>query len=209
MTAKTDYDMTPQQASDLSGWAQMQLPDRVMMMTHYAATYGQAKLVELFAQFMGMACSVTENCKEMTDTVLVSEYDAHPDRVESINLPTIIGACQGVMLAGHCDDPAGACYGCAYRIGSVANQSPDATSDAEYQLCDPRGFLCHAEVDDDGNPTKVCVGHAKAAKALQRAGDEPAASSPAPGSARIDGTAGPGAGVTPWHNHPEPLKFVS
>lgn len=209
MTAQPDYDMTPQQASEIANWAQLRLPDRVMMMTHFAAQYGQAKLVELFAQFVGMANSVAENCHEMTDLVLVTEYGAHPDRIEGINLPTIIGACQGVMLASGCDDPAGACMGCAYRLGSIANQSPIATADACHALADLRRFMCHAETDEQGEPNKVCVGHAKVAKALRRAESSIASASPEPESATIVGTAGPAAGPTPCRPLPAPLKFAS
>lgn len=160
----TDYSMTPQQASKILGLAQVALPDRQQMLAHYAATHGQEQLLELFAQFIGMANSVAENCGHMTDLVLITEMGMHPDKFDSINLPTIVGACQGVMLAAQCDT-AGACEGCAYRLGTMANQSPVATSDAAYMSFDQRGFMCHAEVDERGHPLKVCVGHAKACKA--------------------------------------------
>lgn len=100
----------------------------------------------------------------MTDLVLITEMGMHPDKFDSINLPTIVGSCQGVMLTAQCDT-ARACEGCAYRLSTMTNQSPIATLDAAYMDFDQRGFMCHAEVDERGNQLKVCVGHAKVCKA--------------------------------------------
>jgi hypothetical protein len=163
MAENTEYSMTPAAATDLAALVTLDLAGRREALACYAQEQGVAALVELFAQFIGMANSVAANCAEMSDTVLITECGVHPDRFASVNLPTILGACQGVALAWKCD-PAGACYGCAYRLGSIANQSPIATADADYMAHDQTGFLCHAYLDESGEPTKVCVGHAKANK---------------------------------------------
>ncbi|WP_426237391.1 hypothetical protein [Pseudomonas sp. TWP3-2] len=163
MSECTDYTMTTQQAADVTALVGVPLAGRISLLTDYCNEHGSERLVELFAQFIGMANAVADNCRNMTDLVLIGELGMHPDRFDSLNLPTVLGACQGVVLAAQCD-PAGACEGCAYRVGSMANQSPMATSDAAYMAFDQRGFMCHAETDDRGNPTKVCVGHAKAFK---------------------------------------------
>ena len=163
MPANCEYSMTPNDAADIANIALLDLPMRQECLSYYLEKNGPLRFVELFAQFIGMANSVAENCAEMSDQVLIEECGVHPDRFVSVNLPTIIGACQGVMIASKCD-PVGACYGCAYRLGSIANQSPIATSDAECMAHDQKGFLCHAHLDDQGEPTKVCVGHAKATK---------------------------------------------
>lgn len=167
MSSCTDYSMSVDDARLIAGMSQYDLETRRDMLGAVLVTEGPGRLVEMLAQLIGMANSVAENSKEITDSVLISEYGAHPERVEGINLPSIIGACQGVQLAAKCD-PAGACYGCAYRLGSVANQSPIATSDAEYVAENARGFGCHAETDTHGNATKVCVGHAKAHQAQNK-----------------------------------------
>ena len=163
MPANSEYSMTHSDAMDLAGFAQFDLVMRREALTSYLQRNGSQRLVELTAQLIGMANSVVENCAEMSDQVLIEECGVHPDKFTSVNLPTIIGACQGVMIASKCD-PAGACYGCAYRLGSIANQSPITTSDAEFMAHDQKGFMCHAHLDEQGEPTKVCVGHAKAAK---------------------------------------------
>lgn len=163
MPANVEYTMTPADAMVLADTATLDLAKRREALTLYLQRNGSGRLVELFAQFIGMANSVGANCAEMSDIVLINECGVHPDHFDSLNLPTIIGACQGVVLAGKCD-LSGACFGCAYRLGSIANQSPIATSDADHMAYDQKGFMCHADTDQYGAPTKVCVGHAKANK---------------------------------------------
>lgn len=163
MPANCEYSMSRSDAQNLAGIAQLDLPMRRQALTKYLQLNGSQRLVEFMAQLIGMANSVASNCAEMSDQVLIIECGVHPDKFTGVNLPTIIGACQGVMIANKCD-PAGACHGCAYRLGSIANQSPITTCDAEFMAHVPKGFLCHAHLDGDGEPTKVCVGHAKAAK---------------------------------------------
>lgn len=162
MPANCEYSMTRDDAIELAGIAQFDLAMRREALTGYLQRNGSQRLVELLAQFIGMANSVAENCAEMSDQVLIEECGVHPDKFTSVNLPTIIGACQGVQIASKCD-PKGACHGCAYRLGSIANQSPITTCDAEFMAHDRKGFMCHAHLDEQGEPTKVCVGHAKAA----------------------------------------------
>jgi len=163
MPANTEYSMSWNDASNLAGIAQLDLVMRREALTCYLQRNGSQRLVEFMAQLIGMANSVAANCAEMSDQVLITECGVHPDKFTSVNLPTIIGACQGVMIASKCD-PAGACHGCAYRLGSIANQSPITTCDAEFMAHDQKGFMCHAHLDAEGEPAKVCVGHAKAAK---------------------------------------------
>ncbi|WP_162235686.1 hypothetical protein [Pseudomonas congelans] len=163
MAANIEYNMTRSDASDLAGIAQLDLAMRREALTRYLRLNGSQRLVEFTAQLIGLANSVAENCAEMSDQVLIEECGVHPDKFTGVNLPTIIGACQGVLIASKCD-PAGACHGCAYRLGSIANQSPITTCDAEFMAHDQKGFMCHAHFDEQGEPTKVCVGHAKASK---------------------------------------------
>lgn len=61
-------------------------------------------------------------------------------------------------------NPRGTCPGCAYRLGTPANTSPVTTSDAIYCRQELSRFYCHADLDDQGNPVRTCVGHAKAMK---------------------------------------------
>lgn len=164
MPENTEYSMSPDDALLIAGIGQHDLVLRRTLVRQVLEQHGPERLVELLAQFIGMANSVAANCAEMSDMVLIHECGVHPDKFESVNLPTIFGACQGVQIASKCN-PAGACHGCAYRLGSIANQSPITTSDAEFMAHDRKGFMCHAELDERGEPLRVCVGHAKAARA--------------------------------------------
>lgn len=165
--ANCEYSMSTDDALLIAGMSQYDLETRRDMVGAVLVTEGAGRLVEMLAQLIGMANSVAENGAAMSDQVLIVECGVHPDKFDSVNLPTIIGACQGVLIASKCD-PAGACHGCAYRLGSVANQSPIATCDAEFMAHDHKGFMCHAYLDED-RPTRVCVGHAKAFKAVGHA----------------------------------------
>ncbi|WP_143501540.1 hypothetical protein, partial [Pseudomonas aeruginosa] len=116
----------------------------------------------LFAQVLGMANAVAENCRAMVELILI-ERGEHPHTAEQANLPTMFGALQGVVLAATVD-PRGTCAGCAYRLGTPANTSPVTTTDAIYCRQELSRFYCHADLDDQGNPVRTCVGHAKAMK---------------------------------------------
>lgn len=168
MPANTEYMMAPTVALELTQIVQNELAERIELLTTFLNQRGEKSLIEAFAQFMGLANSVVENCAAMSDQVLIEECGVHPDKFTSVNMPTILGALQGVVLASGCE-PAGACHGCAYRLGSIANQSPIATEDAAYMAFNSKGFMCHAYADDAGEPTRVCVGHARACKQLDQA----------------------------------------
>jgi hypothetical protein len=168
MRTNDEYMMPPTVALELAEIVQNDLAGRIELLTTFMNRLGEKSLIETFAQFIGMANSVAENCAAMSDQVLIEECGVHPDKFTSVNMPTILGALQGVVLASGCE-PAGACHGCAYRLGSIANQSPIATSDAAYMAFNSKGFMCHAYTDDAGEPTRICVGHARACKQLDQA----------------------------------------
>lgn len=137
------------------------------MLASYATVHGHAALVDLVAQFVSVAKSVTSNCREMAEHLLTLQ-GAHPYEAEKINMPTLDGALAGAKLANSVD-PRGACHGCAFRLGSVANQCPSTMLDAAWCQRDVHRFMCHARgVLDDGTPTVRCVGDAKAQRALVR-----------------------------------------
>lgn len=168
MPINTDYDIAPTVALELAGIVKIGLERRIELLTALLHSRGEKSLIEAFADFIGMANSVVENCAAMSDQVLIEECGVHPDKFTSVNMPTILGALQGVLLASSCE-PAGACHGCAYRLGSIANQSPIATLDAAYMAFNSKGFMCHAYIDHAGEPTRVCVDHARACKQLDQA----------------------------------------
>jgi hypothetical protein len=163
----TDYQLTDAEADSLKGVVQLPYDIRHEVLTHYAKDRGHDALASLFAQFIGMANSVIANNREMAEMMLITEGNMLPQNAEKINLPTLFGALQGVALANSTKQ-AGLCSGCAYRLGAAANQSPPTTSDAEYCVQEGNDFNCHEKLDERGNPTKLCIGHARATKRLRQ-----------------------------------------
>lgn len=163
-----DYAMSPAQANALLGTTGLPQDLRVMVLQNYAGAHGLAEVVDLFAHFIGLANSVVENNREAAELVLVTEGGLHPNTASKINLPTIMGALAGVKLAAGISQDR-TCVGCAFRLGTCANQSPITTIDADD--CSEPGeepFMCHEDLDDLDMPTKACAGFAQARAARKR-----------------------------------------
>jgi hypothetical protein len=156
--ASREYTLSKSDASWLVGAVLLPAEIRRQVLQKYVIEKGQAALVNLFAQFMGLANSVVENSKDAIEIFAICEGRIHPDG-PGLNLPTIFGACNGVIVADGIAQE-GLCGGCAFRIGTLANQSPVTTCDADY--CGHPGepvFYCH-EHDGDA-PTNACAGFAR------------------------------------------------
>lgn len=160
-----DYQLSDTEATVLQDVAGESICGRREILAIYAADNGIDALINLFAQFVGLANAVVTSSREATEMILITEGSMHPHAAERANLPTIGGALSGAILANSVD-PAGLCTGCAYRKGTPANHSPSTTSDAEYELQNGGDFHCH--MNEPGEATKKCIGHAKAAHALRK-----------------------------------------
>lgn len=158
----TDYSMLRRDALWLSGTVMLPIDIRRLSLERYVETHGHDAMLEAFAQFMGLASSVAANAAAMCSMQRILDGTEYPDQPESrVNLPTPFGALQGVLLAGEVDSSL-TCETCAFRLGSVANQSPITTADADY--CSHPGetpFMCHEGVDEREDPTKACAGFAQ------------------------------------------------
>ncbi|OWK35167.1 hypothetical protein FRUB_10009 [Fimbriiglobus ruber] len=98
---------------------------------------------------------MVENNREMAELLLITEGGLSPDEAAKANLPTLFGALGGILLTEGVDQ-AKTCGGCAFRLGTCANQSPSTTCDADW--CSHPGeqdFMCHEDLDDQGNPIPV------------------------------------------------------
>lgn len=156
-----DYQMTRQQADLLKGISLVPFDLRSQALRLHADLVGLDRFVDLFANFIGMANSVVANNREMVELLLITEGGMHPHTAEKANLPTIFGALQGIELAEGVD-LSKVCAGCAYRLGTPANQSPSTTCDAGDVLQPGEAvFLCHAELDAETQPYKACGGYAQ------------------------------------------------
>lgn len=162
MVDQTDYAISADDAEWLAG-ATMLTPDtRREVMSAMMEHIGPDRMAALFSEFIGLANSVCANAAEMVSLQRIIDGHEHPDREsDRVNLPTPFGALQGIILASEVD-ALEACGGCAFRLGTIANQSPITTADADY-CSDPLSppFMCHEHMDDQGNPTRGCAGFAK------------------------------------------------
>ncbi|MGN7495927.1 hypothetical protein [Pseudomonas lactis] len=174
ITARTDiagYEMSPQDAHALAQLVSSSSQDRVTFLEEHLSRHGTDNLVKLFVRFVECADSVITNCKSMAELLLITEGGVHPHVAEEINMPSLLGALNGVVLAANVD-PAGTCAGCAYRIGTAANQSLITTQDAAYVRDEHNVFFCHENVPEGSLPTQICIGHAKCLKARGVTGDD-------------------------------------
>lgn len=168
-----DYKISAGHADLLRGIVCLPGEVREMALIKMAERMGGYGMVQLFAQFIGLANSVVANNREMVEIILITEGGLHPDHssgAKSANLPTIFGALSGILLAdGVTSDKL--CPGCAFRLGTSANQSPVTTGDADLCVKDSDVFMCHEELDRYGRPTKGCAGYATKLNMQKRTGE--------------------------------------
>jgi hypothetical protein len=152
-----EYSFSNADANELKGMVLLPLEFRVTLLNNYRKDRGTDALVKLFANFIGMANAVVNNSLE--SVFLLGVLNGLSDRdAEKINTPSLFGALQGVELANKVDQ-AKTCSGCAFRLGTLANQSPSTTTDAQWCTEGEDKFMCHEHMNEQGEPTVPCGGH--------------------------------------------------
>ena len=160
------YEISSANAAALRRMVSTPADARRQALNELAAQLGQEFFVDLFAQFIGLANQVVDNAREHAQAMLVAEGGVHPYTAEKINMPSLVGALQGVQLADGIDT-ASLCHGCAFRLGSIANTCDPTTSDADWcSQPNERPFMCHADLDAVGDPTQACKGFAQRRRAV-------------------------------------------
>ena len=159
----TDYRMNPELARQLADAALLPRDLRLMIARRILeqASVGIDTASEIIADLLGMANSVVANCTEILKTESVARGWLHFNAVERINFPSMNGALMGVSLAAGVD-PRKVCNGCAFRLGSVANQCSPTQHDARDAVAGEHVFMCHEDLDTRGKPTHGCRGFAQA-----------------------------------------------
>ncbi|MEC4339878.1 hypothetical protein VPH13_14220 [Stenotrophomonas pavanii] len=159
-----DYAIPAPLAGVLKGVVSMPTGGRHQALQQLADQLGQDGFINLFAQFIGLANQVAANAREHAQLMLVEE-GVHPYTAEKINMPSLVGALQGVQLADGIDTSS-LCHGCAFRLGSVANSCSPTTADADWcSQPNERPFMCHVDLDGNGEPTQACRGFAQRRRA--------------------------------------------
>lgn len=161
-----DYNFTKKEAEDLIGISLLPDDIRREAIRKLFGSRGKEGIIRLFSAFIGMANSVVANNREFIEEYLFVKCDHQPQEAAKINLATIHGALKGVTIAANID---GMCKGCAYRLGTPANQSPITAFDADFCLDGSSGdFMCHMNLDEQGEQKTECAGYA----ALKRKDEE-------------------------------------
>lgn len=161
----TTYNITPDQAKALLCASLGCRENRAKMLRMYTDAHGGDALRDLFAEFIAAANAVADNCREhAANEFLAQGVSNDPYLHDKINMPSIAGAMQGIIVAATVD-PKGACAGCAYRLGTIANQCLATTTDAINCGDGSVDFQCHEHLDGKGNPTRRCIGFARTLKA--------------------------------------------
>lgn len=158
MTA-ADYAMKPEHAADLAGAAL--LPRDMRIETARLLLRLGADPAEIIADLLGMANSVVANSIEILRLEAVSRGWVHFHEIERINFPSMNGALMGISLADGIDATK-VCHGCAFRLGSVANQCTPTQYDAADAVDGEFPFMCHEDLDRAGKATQGCRGFAQA-----------------------------------------------
>lgn len=156
---KTSYRITSDDVNMLMGILSVPTDMRGEVMRLSLDGRSRDSIIELFAQFIGMCVSVEENATEMVEDYLVMEGIKHPCSYLNMNTPSLFGALMGI---GNTVEPTeGMCGGCAFRLGTKANQARITSIDAKDCSEDGDRFSCHEDLQDNGEPSRVCAGWAK------------------------------------------------
>jgi len=120
-----------------------------------------AELETLLRETLKLAQSLSDNCKEWLTLTAICEGDVHPHLAETFNTPTLKGALKAAILipAVECDRM---CHTCAFRVGSIANQSDIVAVDVDACLEDGDIFRCHDA--EPGQKPRACAGFMAARK---------------------------------------------
>lgn len=155
-----EYDLHPVVASMLSGVVMLPRDLREECLRKWFAKSGGCDPILILSEFVGLANSVVANNRDAIELWSLMSGFAPPGREHDVNLPTILGALRGIDLAARAN-VANPCVGCAFRLGTLANQSPTTTADAEWAMNTDDRFWCHEDFDAEGNPTRRCAGYEK------------------------------------------------
>lgn len=132
-------------------------------------------LIKLVVNLVATGESYASACDEAVWLHLIGEGDYHPDSIHHLNLPSFKGALSGMALLPYAVDDSKLCSTCAYRKGTLGNNSETTIGDVEHVIYHEGVFRCHKEVDKhgshactDGKALKACQGWVQHMQALQQ-----------------------------------------
>lgn len=155
------YSPSSRQAEQIAALVSAGADERKALIDSMLAGGGAVAVASMLFHVIGMANSVAANCREWIATELIVKDLGHPDEVDRINTPSMLGAALGARKSAQVSQQ-GLCAGCALRLGSIANQSASTQADVDYVERGAGVFRCHLEgLDTRGVPTRACPGWAR------------------------------------------------
>lgn len=155
-----DYDVTASESNILGALLLLPTDARSALTKNLT----KAQILRLLNGIVSIVRSVEFNNRSFIEQYLVIECDMTDREAAKINLPTVAGALSGVRIA--IEPTSKMCGGCAFRRGTMANQSIITTFDARWSTDGNEKFMCHELSDDENEPTRVCAGYAAVRKAF-------------------------------------------
>lgn len=117
-------------------------------------------LKKLLAEVCNLSKAISDNCRDWLETAAIIHGHIHPHSAEKLNVPTLLGALSSAITVPRVDDSA-CCATCAFRVGSVANQTEAVAQDVMLALESGEAFYCH---HGDDAPKYRCRGFLEAMK---------------------------------------------
>jgi hypothetical protein len=158
------YEFTEKEMRVVGGFHLLPHRTRLEEMAKFFANRDIFEIMRMFSNYIDMAETVILNTREQYEVFAIAGGNLHPNDADKVNVPSILGAINGLKIAGDLD-PAKFCHGCAFRKSSVANTCLTTVADTEYCSQEGQTFMCHENLDPKtGEPTQKCRGFLKAEK---------------------------------------------
>lgn len=113
-----------------------------------------ADLKHLLSEVCKLAESISSNCRDWLEIAGMIHGNIHPYTAEKLNAPTLRGALSSAVTVPRVDT-SNCCPTCAFRVGSVANQTEAVAEDVMLSLESGETFYCH---HGDDAPKHACHG---------------------------------------------------
>lgn len=122
-------------------------------------------LKKLLLQTVKLAESLSNNCGDWLKLSAIMDAKIHPYSADQLNVPTLRGALAAAVTVPIVE-VAACCATCAFRVGSIANQTETVAEDVMLSLQSGGDtFYCH---EGDGAPRTPCRGFVAAMKLKPR-----------------------------------------
>jgi len=121
------------------------------------------ELADMILGLVNLCNSVIANHDTMARTMVDVFGGTHPNQSEKINMPDLPGALTGIVMASAVDQEK-TCETCAFRLGSIPNQSSSTMSDVLSCVDGEDDFMCHETIGEDGECGRTCKGYAQLLK---------------------------------------------